>query len=195
MSISGISSGTYVYQNQFQQTRKDFTTLQSDLSSGNLTGSQQAFAALMQDIQNAGQAQSGQQASGNSQISNDLAAVGSALQSGDLSTAQSAFATLTQDVESAAQSTSQVQGGAQAYKGHGHHHHHHHGGASQTTATTLSSDLAAVGSALQSGDLSTAQTAFATLLQDLSTTGQSTAAASVATAATQAVGSNINTIV
>ena len=196
MSISGISSSTYVYQNQFQQTRKDFSTLQTDLSSGNLTASQQAYAALMQDMQNTTQAQSGQQTSGNSQISNDLAAVGSALQSGSLTGAQNAFATLAQDVQSATQTASQVQGGQQTYEGHGHHHHHHHGGGiSQATATTLSNDLAAVGSALQSGDLTGAQTAFTTLMQDLGGTGQSTTATSGTAATAQTVGSTINTLV
>ena len=38
---------------------------------------------------------------------------------------------------------------------------------SQTASTTFNTDLAAVGSALQSGNLATAQSAFATLMQDL----------------------------
>ena len=193
MSISGISSSASVYRSQFQQTKKDFTALQTDLSSGNLTAAQQAYATLTQDIQNITQAQSGQLVTGNSQISNDLAAVGTALNAGDLTGAQSAFATLTQDIQSAAQSTQQVQNGQQAYKGHGHHHHHHHGGVSQAAATTLSNDLAAVGSALQSGDLTGAQSAFATLTQDLGgSSGQNTTATSGTATSGQAAGSIVN---
>ena len=184
MSIAGISSNISVYQNQFHQTKKDFSDLETDLSSGNLTSAQQAYTALTQDLQNANQTQSGQQTSGNSQISNDLAAVGSALQSGDLTGAQSAFATLTQDLQNAAQ------GGQQTYKGHGHHHHHH-GGSSQIAGTTLSNDLAAVGSALQSGDLTGAQSAFAMLMQNLGNGGAQNSS-SGSDASTQAAGSAID---
>jgi phage gp29-like protein len=178
-SISGISSSTSGYQSQFQQIEQAFTNLQTDLSSGNLSTAQQAYTTLTQDLKNVQQTQGGQQTGGNSQISTDLAAVGSALQSGSLSGAQSAFATLTQELQSSAQQT-QTQGTQQTY---GHHHHHHHGGgssqaagsSSQDGSTSLSSDLAAVGSALQSGSLSGAQSAFATLMQNLrnSTTGTS----------------------
>jgi soluble cytochrome b562 len=186
-SISSISSNTNIYQKQFQQTRTDFSTLQSSLSSGNLTAAQQAYAALTQDIQNAQQTQGGQQAEGTNQLGTDLTAVGSALQSGNITSAQSAFATLTQDLESMVQ----TQGGQEA---HGHHHHHHHGASSQTASTSsqtadtsLSADLAAVGSALQSGNITSAQSAFATFMQDL---GNGTTSGS--NSLFQAVGSNIN---
>jgi hypothetical protein len=163
MSISSISSSTNAFQSQFQQISKDFTALQSDLSSNNLSGAQQAYTTLTQDLQNVWQARGEKQGGGNSQISSDLAAVGNALQSNDLAGAQSAFTTLTQDLQSAGQAPA----GQQTY---GHHHHHRHGGGSQaasTTSTTLSNDLAAVGNALQSGNLTTAQSAFTTLMQDL----------------------------
>ena len=192
-SISGISSGTSLYQSQFKQVVQDFSSLQSDLSSGNLSTAQQAYTSLTKDLASVRQTE-GIQTGGTSQINTDLAAVGSALQSGDLSGAQSAFATLTQDL----QGTQQSQGTQQTY---GHHHHHHHGSSqpadassqtsntssqasgtssqagstnsqnagtsSQAGSTSLSTDLAAVGSALQSGDLSTAQNAFSKLMQDL----------------------------
>jgi len=192
-SISGISSGTNLYQSQFKQVVQDFSSLQSDLSSGNLSTAQQAYTSLTKDLASVRQTE-GIQTGGTSQINTDLAAVGSALQSGDLSGAQSAFATLTQDL----QGTQQSQGTQQTY---GHHHHHHHGSSqpadassqtsntssqasgtssqagstnsqnagtsSQAGSTSLSTDLAAVGSALQSGDLSTAQNAFSKLMRDL----------------------------
>ena len=114
----------------------------------------------------------------NSQINTDLAAVGEALGSGDLNTAQSAFATLTQDLQQNVQQTQGTQGGRQAYIGHGHHHHHH-GGKSDSTDTSLGTDIAALGSALESGDLDQAQGAFSKLVQDMGINGsQNTAGGS-----------------
>jgi len=189
MSVSGISSGANVYQNQLQQIKKDFSTLQTDLSSGSLATAQQAYAALTQDLQAAQQTEGGQQTGGTSQISTDLAAVGSALQSGSISDAQNAFATLTQDLQNALQ-TEAAQGTQQAY---GHHHHHHHGSGSQTASTGVSTDLAAVGSALQSGNITSAQSAFATLMQDLgNSSAQSTTGTSGSSTLVQAVGTNVN---
>jgi hypothetical protein len=182
MSVSGISSSTSGYQNPFQQIRDDFTTLQTDLSSNNLSGAQQAYEALTQDLQAINQSQGGQQAGGNSQLSSDLAAVGKALQSNDLTDAQSAFTKLTQDLQSA----QQTHAGQQTYG----HHHHHHGGSSQTaraTNTTLTNDFTTLSNALQSGNLTTAQSAFTALMQDL---GNSGAAGGTTTA--QTVGSNVN---
>jgi hypothetical protein len=179
MSVSSISSVSNVYQNQLQQVKKDFSALQASLSSGDLTTAQNAYATLTQDLQGA------QQTGGNGQISKDLAVVGSALQSGNITDAQSAFAALTQDM----QSVQQAQGVQQAHKGH---HHHHHGD-SKTDDTSLNKDLAAVGIALQSGDLTTAQSAFTTLIQDLgngSATGTSGNSTSLLVA-----GSTINLLV
>ncbi len=187
-SVSGISSNTNVYRNQFQQIAQAFSSLQTGLSSGNLSTAQQAYAALTQDLQNVQQTQGTQQA-GTSQIGTDLASVGTALQSGSVTSAQSAFATLTQDLQSA----QQVQGTQQT---HGHHHHHHHdensqvaSTDSQTAGTSLSTDLAAIGTALQSGSITSAQSAFATLMQDL---GSSATGSSGNGSLFQAVGSNIN---
>ncbi len=98
MFISSISSSTNVYRNRLQQMKKDFSTLQTSLSSGNVTTSQQAYAALTQGLQNAQQSQGGQLAWGDSELTTDLAAVGTALQSGDIKGVQSAFATLMQDL-------------------------------------------------------------------------------------------------
>ena len=195
MSVSGISSGANVYQNQLQQIKKDFSTLQTDLSSGSLATAQQAYAALTQDLQAAQQTEGGQQAGGSSQLSSDLAAVGSALQSGNITDAQNAFATLTQDL----QSTAQTQSTEQTYG----HHHHHHGRSSQAANTSsqaasasFSTDLAAVGSALQSGNITSAQSAFATLMQDLGNSGaQSTTGTSGINTILQAVGANVNIVV
>jgi len=185
MSISSISSDPTVSQNYvspFQQVRKDFAALKTSLTSGDLAGAQQAFATLQQDMQDIGQAQNSQQSAAatataaSGPLDNDLAAIGNALQKGDLNGAQTAFATLQKDM----QQMRQTQGGQQTQGAH-HHHHHHHGGAqnAQNTTSNPFSDLAAISSALQNGDLSGAQKAFATLQQDLGTTStQNTSATS-----------------
>ncbi len=186
MSISGISSDPTVSQNYvspFQQIRKDFAALKTSLTSGDLTGAQQAFATLQQDMQSIGLAGSSQQTAtttatqASSPLDTDLNALGAALKNGDTSGAQQAFATLQKDMQQMRRS----QGGQQTQKAH-HHHHHHHGGSTQNTQNTTSnpfSDLAAISSALQNGDLSGAKNAFATLQQDLGTTStQNTSATS-----------------
>jgi hypothetical protein len=162
MSIAGISSDPTLYQNYvspFQQVRKDFAALKTSLNSNDLAGAQKAFTTLQKDMQS--QVQSSQQTGANSPLDNDLAAISTALQKGDLQGAQNAFATLTQDV----QQMPQTQGGQQTQKVH--HRHHHHGGSAQNTTSNPFSDLAAISSALQNGDVSGAQKAFTTLQQDL----------------------------
>lgn len=187
MSIPSISSDPTVSQNYasnpFQQIRKDFTALKTSLTSGDLTGAQQAFATLQQDMQSAGLAGGSQQTAtttatqASSPLDTDLNALGAALKNGDTSGAQQAFATLQKDM----QQMRQTQGGQQTQKAR-HRHHHHHGGSTQSTQNTTSnpfSDLGAISSALQNGDLSGAQKAFATLQQDLGTTStQNTSATS-----------------
>ncbi len=92
----------------------------------------------------------------------DLRQLGQALQSGDLAGAQQAYATLTQLAQSAPWNTSAAASGNAT--------------ASTSTSTTAASpfkytqraqDFAAIGQALQSGDLQGAQQAFAKLQQDL----------------------------
>ena len=173
MSISGISSDPTVSQNYasspFQQVRKDFAALGKALNSGDLQGAQSAFQTLQTDMQAAGQSGTG----ANSQFSTDLGAVGAALfptsGQGSITAAQTAFNALQSDMQQA----------QQTQKAH-HHHHHHHGGGTQNAQNTTSnplSDLAAIGNALQSGNLSGAQSAFQTLQQDMGTSGaQSTTA-------------------
>ena len=162
MSISGISSGTNIYQDptsQIQSVRQDFSGLTTSLASGDLTGAQTAFATLMQDLGNSS-VQSGQQTGAASQLSTDLSTLGTALNSGagDLTAAQKALATLMQDLQAGALH-------------HRHHHHRHHSGSTQNANSTVSTDLTLVGTALNSGDLTAAQKAFATLMQDIGNNG------------------------
>ncbi len=165
MSISGISSSTNPYQDPMSQVRlvrKDFSGLTTSLASGDLSAAQTAFTTLMQDLGNSG-VQSGQQTGATSQLSTDVTAVGTALDSGDVTQAQKAFAKLMQELET---------GGL-----HHHHHHRHRSGSAQNTTGTISTDLTALGTALNSGDLTGAKAAFATLMQDIGNNGaQSTTA-------------------
>jgi hypothetical protein len=86
------------------------------------------------------------------QIRKHFAALKTSLKSGDLTAAQNAFATLQKDMQAIGQAQSSQQTAA-------------------TTATPASSpldtDLAAIGTALQNGDLQGAQTAFKTLQKDM----------------------------
>jgi hypothetical protein len=174
MSISGVSSCVGVYRNQFQQISKDFSDLKADLASGDITTAREAYETLTQDLQNVRQAR-GIDSGADSTINKDLAAIGSALESGDLEGAQSAFATLTQDL----QGSQRTWGGQRAYGAYGRYHHHHHEGSSQSVGTSIGANLAAIGSALQSGDLEGAQSAFAKLAQDLTnSSAQNTAGTS-----------------
>ena len=104
MTVSNITSATNPYSttgasNSF---RKDFKALQSALQSGDLSGAQQAFAALGQDNPNFAQAVSGSNSSRQTNpVRTALQSLQSALQTGDLTGAQSAFTNLTQALQSA----------------------------------------------------------------------------------------------
>ncbi|MGA9390787.1 MAG: hypothetical protein WBV69_10105 [Candidatus Sulfotelmatobacter sp.] len=158
MSVSGISSSslynTQSVQNSFQ---KDFQQLGQDLQSGNLSAAQSDFATL-QNLQaqnsNASYQSSSPIAQAFSQLAKDL-------QSGNLSAAQQDFATIQQDFQNGS-----TQGQTQATQGH---HHHHHGGSGSSEISQLLSQL---GTALQSGDLSTAQQAYGSLAQQFQQSSQ-----------------------
>ena len=168
MSISSISASTNTYQayqtsgqNNLKQIQQEFQDLTTALQSSDLTGAQKAITDLQQLMPNSSAGNQTQNA-----FATDLNALGQALQSGNVSDAQADFTKLQQDAQS-------VQG---------HHHHHHHNPSVSAQSTTgiqtdngqqgssqnpLSTDLNAVGQALQSGDLSDAQSAFAKLQQDM----------------------------
>jgi len=76
--------------------------------------------------------------------------LGQDLQSGNLSAAQSDLATMQQDFQARA-----VQ------------HHHHHAGSTDSSASAISQLLNELGSALKSGNLSSAQQEYSSLQQDL----------------------------
>ncbi|MGP8201496.1 MAG: hypothetical protein ACLQU4_18555 [Limisphaerales bacterium] len=94
MNVTPISSMT--------ERSQDFTTLQTALQSGNLTGAQTAFAAFLQDIQKTSQTAGPASLFGpGTPAARDLQSLGSALKSANLTGAQTAFATLQQDIQAA----------------------------------------------------------------------------------------------
>jgi outer membrane protein assembly factor BamD (BamD/ComL family) len=153
MSVSGISSSslfnTSGVQSLFQQFQQTFQQLGQDLQSGNLSAAQSDFATL----QNLGSQNSTATSQNNSPIAQAFSQLAKDLQSGNLSAAQQDFSTIQQDFQNQS-----VQG--QTVSAQGHHHHHGGGGSSE-----ISQLLDQLGTALQSGDLSTAQQAYASLAQ------------------------------
>ena len=169
MSVSGVSSSSSLsqslqtWQAKAQKIQSEFQQLGQDLQAGNLSQAQSDFSTLSKN------ASSPLQSNGIlSQAFNTLA---SALQSGGLSAAQQAYNALQQGVQHA---------------GLGNHHHHLPGSgaesANSTDGNALTQLLSSLGSALQSGNLSAAQTAYSTLSQDLAGlgTGSSTSSQSLA---------------
>src|SRR5579864_2586560 len=117
MSVSSISSNSQ-YTSPLQpvsQTKQDFFSLATALSSGDLSGAQKAFGSLQQDLQNNGISSQLLQSGSTGQ---DFQTLQKALASGDLSAAKNAFSALMQDLQQA--------------KGQHHHHHHHKGGPQNT---------------------------------------------------------------
>jgi hypothetical protein len=112
MAVSAVSGAPAAYQpnQQNAEFRQTFGQLVSAIKSGDLTGAQQAYAALSQ-LQSSGAGP----ANPNSPIAQALDQIGQALQDGDISGAQSALESLGQQARGAH---------------HRHHHHHHHDGSS-----------------------------------------------------------------
>jgi outer membrane protein assembly factor BamD (BamD/ComL family) len=162
MSVSGISS-TSLYNTQniesnFQQIQQAFNQLGQDLQAGNLSAAQSDFATL----QNLAPKTASPSSQSNNPIAQAFNQLAKDLQSGNLSAAQQDFTTIQQDFQNqAAQTQTQTTGG----------HHHHHGGGGSSEISQLLSQL---GTALQSGNLSTAQQAFSSLVQQFQQAGQNT---------------------
>jgi|SRR5580704_10635841 hypothetical protein len=102
MSVAAISAASLSQEvlstSNATQLQQALLNLQSNLSSGNLSGAQSAFATLQLVSQSLATA-SGNTSSGNSQYSTDLNTLGSALTAGDLTAANSAFATVQSDLK------------------------------------------------------------------------------------------------
>lgn len=161
MSVSGVSSSNFFQsnlaqgaQNKFQQIQSQFQQLGKDLQSGNLSQAQQDFATLTQELPSS-QQQTGA-ATSTSSVAQAFKTLGQDLQSGNLSAAQQDFAAIQQNAQQASGSA------------HGHHNHHRRAiNSSQQGGSPISQAFGALGQALQSGNLPSAQQAYATLQQDL----------------------------
>ncbi|HUB29233.1 MAG TPA: hypothetical protein VL967_06030 [Terracidiphilus sp.] len=186
MSVSGIvsslvsnviASQTQNTANPFQKLQSEFKQLGQDLQSGNLSAAQSDFSTLEQNAP-AGSAlanlNSSSSSTSSTQGSNPLQSAFSQLsqdlQSGNLSGAQSDFSTIQQDLQG---------------QGARFHHHHHGGGAG---SSAINQEFQALGQALQSGNLSSAQQAYTSLQQDFQQfaangSGQSGASSGTAAAA------------
>ena len=184
MSISGVSSDVFQAsvaqgaQNKFQQIQSQFQKVGQDLQSGNLTQAQADFATLSQELPSAQQAGGSTTTGPTSILAKAFQALGQDLKAGNLAASQADFATIQQDAQQ--QSSGQAQG-----------HHHHHGGGSSQASNTLEQTFTSLGTALQSGNLSSAQQAYATFQSDVQQAFPSFSAASsgTGTASSTAAGS------
>ena len=195
MSISGVSSSDVLQtspaqaaQTKFQQIQSQFQKVGQDLQSGNLSQAQADFATLSQELP------SGQQTSGStatsstttgptSTIAKAFQTLGQDLQAGNLAASQTDFAAIQQNAQQ--QNSGQAQG---------HHHHHHGGGVSQQTGSTLQQDVTAPGTALQSGNLSSAQQAYVSFQADVQQAFPSFSAASSGTSTASSTTAGIGTV-
>lgn len=172
MTVNSISSSNVTqmndaqyYQDQLQKIRNGVQQLGADLQAGNLSQAQSDYALLSQNVPG----------SQNDTLNQDFTALGQALQSGNLSDAQTAYATLLQDLQ----------------KTHHHHHHSANAQAASQQSNPIVEAFDALGKALQSGDLSTAQQAYSTIVQDLQQYGLNVGAISSSAAAAQLPGVNL----
>jgi hypothetical protein len=181
MSISGVSSSDVFQasvaqgaQTKFHQIQSQFQKVGQDLQSGNLTQAQADFATLSQELPSAQQAGAATTTGPTNTLAKAFQALGQDLKAGNLAASQTDFATIQQDAQQ--QSSSQAQG-----------HHHHHGGGSSQASNTLQQAF----TALQSGNLSSAQQAYATFQTDVQQAFPSFSAASsgTGTASSTATGS------
>jgi hypothetical protein len=173
-------------QGNFQQIQSEFQQLGQDLRAGNLTQAQQDCATLSQNFSGAQSASTSATTAANTSnpIAQSFAALSQDLQNGNISGAQQDYATIQQDFKQQHQGAGQVQ-----------HHYHHGGGGGGQQGSQIASALNSLSTALQAGNLSSAQTAFAALQQDLeqfSAGGTSGSATGSSSSSTPTTGSGLN---
>jgi hypothetical protein len=151
MSVSGISStnfytteGTQTNMQQFQQA---FQQPGQDLQSGNLTAAQSDFAVLQQFRP---QTSSASLSQSNNPIAPAFRQLSKDLQSGNPSAAQQDYTTIQQTMQSRA----------------AHWHPHQNHGSSTSGVSKIGQLLDQLGTALQSGSLSSVQNAFTPLQRE-----------------------------
>jgi hypothetical protein len=178
MSVAGISSSLYNLQSpsngltarptKKEQFEQEFQQLGQDLQSGNLSGATADLGAIEKLApQNANGGTS--TAFSNSPIGQAFNQLAQDLQSGNLSGAQQDYSSIQTDIQSRVS--------------HERAHHHHEGGGS-SESNSLAQAFQALGQALQSGNLTSAQQAYTTLQQDLPQLAQTSAAQTTASQST-----------
>jgi hypothetical protein len=188
-ALSSLLAATQSAQNgqgNFQRIQSEFQQLGQDLQAGNLTQAQQDYATLSQNFPNAQSASTATASAANSSnpIAQAFAALSQDLQNGNISGTQQDYATIQQDFQQQQQGAGQV-----------HHHHHHGGGGGGQEGSQVSSALNSLATALQAGNLSSAQTAFAALQQDLEQFSAGSSSASTggsSSSSSQTGGSGLN---
>ena len=151
MSITAVNSGSNIYQSLLpvnrQQIQTDFQNLSTAVQSGDMTGAQQAFAALQKDDPKIAQALTESSQNSSNPQTNALQTLASALQSGDPAAAKTALAALQQTLQG--------------------HRGRHHVSAPTTTATTAPTDPRTASGADNDGDNDGSGATRATLLNVL----------------------------
>jgi hypothetical protein len=152
-------------QSKRQQFQQEFQQLRQDLQSGNLSAARSDLATLQQNAPQ-GSPASGPSRSNSQNTFRNTSPIAQAfnqlsqdLTSRNLSSAQQDFATIQQDFQNQA-----TQG--QSRQGYPHHHDHGGGGGSDSGSSGTGA-ISRLGSALQSGNLSSAQQVYSSLQQDL----------------------------
>lgn len=159
MSLLGIaSSSLFSLLTQNVQSNKprfqgEFQRLGQDLQSGNLSAAQSDLTALTQNIPTS----SSSSTLNGTPVSLAFQKLSQDLQSGNVTAAQQDYSTIQQDFRSVA---------GQSQSAHGHHHHVHGTASSDASANAFNQLFSELGSALQSGNLSSAQQAYNSLQQD-----------------------------
>ena len=165
MSSSLLNLGVHSMQNRMQTARKEFQQLGQDLQSGNLAAAQTDFATLQQMQPQSSSTSSTSSTQSTSPITQDFTQLAADLKAGNTTAAQKDYTQLQKDLQSQPPTTQ-------------HHHHHHGGGSGSSSNSEIGQLFSQLGSALQSGNLSTAQQAYATLQQDIQQYAQTSASQS-----------------
>lgn len=174
MSVSSVSSttsslteGLENWASMMKKVQSEFKQLGQDLQSGDVSQAESDYTTLTQYLSDFSSnstssiSSAASTESGSTSLVDELNTLGQDLQSGDLSAAQSDYTTLQNDLEQASNQApppppppnfSNTQASDST---------------TSTSSSTLLEELNALGDALSSSDLTSAQTAYATLQQDL----------------------------
>jgi hypothetical protein len=151
-SISRVSSAGYLNQpinsNASNPLMKSLQAVSSALQSGNISQAQSALAKFQKQLQGNSQTSSSQPFGNNSQANSAYQSLVSSVQSGNLSVAQQALSSLKTDLKTSKAPTASSSNQASS---------------NQTGSSQAAEDLQGVGSALQSGNLSSALSALTSI--------------------------------